>query len=136
MKRLMLTVLLALAGARVVLGQALPAYINTGLVTDWSVIPPATNFVNDGTIEVAANSFSSGNLTTALNIFSFLNGFEVFDFTDTQSYPNRGLMSADTGFQFDTAPSGAPGDTGPRHRAANFVNANPGTILSGSAANV
>jgi hypothetical protein len=101
--------LLAMSLSTVVLpmvSQAVDAfYINSGVVTT----PPnvnATNFVNNGTIQIATTlPFSTSN---------------------TENFTNRGSMSGSVGFQLDHAPSGA----GVRRAAAVFHNHPQGTVTS------
>src|SRR5579859_1344112 len=133
MKRFLATSLMLLALARLGWGQA-TNYINNGLFNS----PPATapqidaiNFINNGSFNIALESATNLN-SSFFNILIFGSSLSLFDFSDTLNYTNKGVMTADTGFQFDTSPSGA----GSRHAAANFVNTGAGSISAGSFTNV
>src|SRR5271154_2080131 len=113
MKRLLLTGSLILALAQAVLAQPASSFINIGTTNcPPSPVPSvdATNFANFGQMNLALNSI--GGVNFGLIIF-FNNALPAFDFSDVIYYTNRGVMSCDTGFLFNTQPSG----TGAAHRA-------------------
>ncbi len=133
MKRLILAVFLAAAARAVIAAQ--PAFINNGVITNAADAQvPATNYINNGVIDLTFQT-GTGSVIPGFNALIFNFSAPLFDFTDVQNYTNRGLMAIDTGFRFDTAPSGAPGDTAPRHMAKSFVNSNPGQVVVGSVTN-
>ncbi|MDB6111551.1 MAG: hypothetical protein JWR69_3301, partial [Pedosphaera sp.] len=135
MNRLLFTGMLIVAGARGVLSQPSPAYVNTTTINSPPQAVPqvyALNFTNLGTINLNLNTFS---ISTIANSFFVNNTLPPFDFTSVNYYTNRGTLTCDTGFTFDTAPSGAPGDGGGRHMAGNFGNANVGVVSAGSLIN-
>src|SRR5258707_5927741 len=107
MKQLFLAGMLSLALVRFASGQD-PSYVNDGLASNVQV--DAINFTNNGEFDA-----SVANTT--------------FDFSDVVNYTNRGLMQANVGFIFDTAPAG---NVGARHTAAGWGNANAGMIFGGS----
>ncbi len=133
MKQKLFIGLLVLSMARLVLGQASSVYINNGTITSPPSDPPqidATNFINNGEINIAFNSYTG--VSTVLAQVVFLNtSIQPFEFSDVLNYTNRGTMSCDTGFVFDTEPS----SFGSPHMASSFGNANIGSITSGSAIN-
>ena len=91
-------------------------YVNDGVVLCPPQIPPqvdATNFVN--------NNFFNINFTNFVQ--------QQYQTAGTWNYTNNGVMIANGGFRFDTAPTGS----GTRRMAASFVN--NGTISAGSAVN-
>jgi hypothetical protein len=93
-------------------------YVNDSVVLCPPQLPPqvdATNFVNN-------NYFS-------INFTNFVLTPQFYQTASTRNFTNNGMMIANSGFRFDTAPSGS----GAHSMAANFVNT--GTISSGSAAN-
>src|SRR5438445_13696524 len=111
MKHLILGMALsgAITGAA---SAAAPFYINDGIVTTAPQID-ATNFVNNGT-------FSLGlTLVGGLGGISGIGGFNLFDFSSTENFTNRSIMSAFPGFEFDTAPA----SSGVRKMAKSFYNA-------------
>jgi hypothetical protein len=129
MKRLFLSGFLALTLAPFVHGQPTGSFINNGTIIT-NIPPPidATNFINNGIFEIALNAVAT-NKVGAFGTISLLNVFPALDFSDVLNYTNRGTMSCDTGFIFNTQPSG----TGTPHRAALFGNSNLGQISAGSA---
>jgi hypothetical protein len=132
MKRFLFSGLLILAAAQAALSQPSPAWVNTTTINSPPDPAPqiyALRFDNSGTINLAQNTFS---LQTLVSTFFISQPLPPFDFTSVNYFTNRGTMTSDTGFTFDTAPSGAPGDTGARHMAGNFGNANIGAISAGS----
>src|SRR5882724_4146837 len=107
MKQLFLAGMLSLALVRFASGQA-GSYVNDGLA--FNVQVDAINFTNNGEFDASvANT--------------------PFDFSDVVNYTNRGLMQANVGFVFDTAPAG---NVGARHMAGSWGNANTGMIFGGS----
>jgi hypothetical protein len=135
MKRLLFIGCMTLTLARLAIGQTTNNFVNNGNIT----APPdpipqidATNFLNNGLFNLAleANAFSTN--VGILNTVTVLSLFEPYQFSDVLTYSNRGVMSDDTGFEFDTLPSGS----GLAHRASVFGNANLGSITSGSFTNV
>jgi hypothetical protein len=135
MKRIFLTLVLAALFGRGALGSALPSFTNFGLITNAADAQvPATNYINDGVIDLTFQTLTSSTIQ-GINASVFTLSAPLFDFTDVQNYTNRGLMAIDTGFRFDTAPSGAPGDNFPRHMASSWYNANPGQVVVGSVTN-
>ena len=130
MKRLFLNGFLALALVWARLASAADLlYENDGQINSPPDIAPqvdATNFLNDGLINIALNSFVVTNST----IFSAIvlnTSILPFDFSDVQNYTNRGQMLCDTGFRFDTAPSGKW--TASSHGRKLHVNTNGGQII-------
>lgn len=129
MKRFLLSGFLALALAPLSQGQPTGSYINNGTII--TNIPPAidaTNFVNNGIFDIALNAILTNSIG-AFGSIAILNAQPALDFSDVLFYTNRGIMSCDTGFLFNTQPSG----TGTPHRAAVFGNSNLGQIDAGSA---
>ena len=120
MKWPLLCGLLALASARMALA-ADGAYTNN-VVINYPVnvsSPPvidATNFINNNLFII--------NFTALATIQPF------YETSDTLNYTNRGLMMANTGFQFDNQSS----STGLRTMSGSFYN--PATISCGSATNL
>src|SRR5260370_39857364 len=106
MKRLLFVSWLSLALVRMASGQA-GSYVNDGLA--FNVQVDAINFTNNGEFDA-----SVANTT--------------FDFSDVVNYTNRGLMQANVGFFFDTAPAG---NVGSRHMAASWGKGNTGMIFCG-----
>ncbi len=110
MKRLFSTCLLVfLALTRSASSQPSLGYTNLG-----NVLAPlnidAYNFVNAGTVDLTGYGL-------------------LFSFSDTTNFVNRGTMTSDIGFVFDTEPtSGSAGV----HAAASFNNASTGTIKGSS----
>jgi hypothetical protein len=122
MKRLFLTGFLSLAAAGGAFGQ-LTGYTNNGSITSAPQID-ATNFVNNGSMNFSLGvSIGSSTSIGVVNPSS-----PPFDFSDVVTFTNRGIMSDDVGWRFDTEPS----VSGFAHRAAGFANQNPGQILGGS----
>jgi len=135
MKRIFLIALLAAAVGRDAWSSALPSFINNGIITNAADAQvPATNYINNGVIDLTFQTLSSSTIQ-GINAAVFTLAAPLFDFTDVQNYTNRGLLAIDTGFRFDTASSGAPGDNFPRHMAKSFFNANPGQVVVGSVTN-
>lgn len=126
MKRAIFAVFLGLALAWPAMGQE-PLYENDGVVNTPITIDAIT-FVNNGLFEIPVTGFVVGTNFSLLDIILINTTTATYDFSDVVNYTNRGTMACDTGFNFDTAPS----DAGVRHRAANFVNANPGQIFCGT----
>jgi hypothetical protein len=118
MKRMSVCSLLMLALARVALGQTSQFYINDGVVNAPPDIPPQIDAIN----------FVNNNLFT-INFTNLSLDIQLFDFSNTRNYTNRGIMTGNTGFEFDTAPT----SSGQRQPAANFHNF--GTISAGSSTN-
>ena len=121
--------------ARLAFGQTTNSYINNGTIT----APPdpipqidATNFINNGLFNLALedNAFSTNVGVFGTIVVNAI--FTPYDFSDVLTYSNRGIMTDDTGFLFNTQPSGS----GSAHRAASFGNANLGSISAGSFTNV
>jgi hypothetical protein len=132
MKHLLFTGFLMLALLQVAPAQT-NVFENDGPFNSPPSDPPqvdATNFINKGQFNIGLNSFSNLK-TTFLNGAILASSIAPFDFSDVLYFTNRGSMQCDTGFIFDTAPSG----TGSRHMAASFGNANQGFISGGSATN-
>src|SRR5262245_52844597 len=109
MKRFLFAAFVGVLGATALLGaQPIPIYENFGVLTYNTNLPPqidALAFANYGTFSV----------------FTTL----PFDFTDVQHYTNRGSMSGEPGFIFDTA-----FNTGKRVPAVDFVNASGATVTA------
>jgi hypothetical protein len=118
MKYKFLSGCLALALGGTASSQTADFYVNDGVVNCPPQVPPqidATNFVN--------NNFFSINFT------SFTENGQNYQTANTRNFTNNGLMIGNSGYQFDTGPTGA----GQRRMAANFVNR--GLISVGSGAN-
>jgi hypothetical protein len=138
MKSLYFVGLASLAVLCGALAQPSPFYINNGTITSPPDIAPqvyASNFVNNGTINIALNSVLPGQQLVGGTLIITLPRPQ-FDFSDVINYTNRGTMQCDTGFIFDTAPSSSNGDNFPRHMAASFLNGTRGFINAGSAVSV
>jgi hypothetical protein len=132
MKRFLFTGLLILAVTQAALSQPSPAWVNSTTINSPPAAAPqvyAFRFENSGTINLSLNTFT---LQTLVSTFFISQPLPPFDFTSVNYFTNRGTMTSDTGFTFDTAPSGATGDTGARHMAGNFGNANIGVVSAGS----
>ena len=103
-------------GSCLLIGMLLPlaagatdaTWINNGSI----VVAPnidATNFVNNGTINIATT--------------------QPFDTSNTRNFTNSGSMSGSVGFRLDTAPRNSSGQLiGERKLAANFHNRTSGSI--------
>jgi len=118
MKYKFLSGCLALALGGSASSQTADFYMNDGIVNCPPQVPPqidATNFVN--------NNFFSINFT------NFTENSQQYQTASTRNFTNNGLMIGNSGYQFDTGPTGA----GQRRMAANFVNR--GLISVGSGAN-
>ena len=128
MKHSLYAIVLSLAVANFVSAQPAPLYENDGVV---NVAPQidATSFVNNGffTIGVFGNIISV-NSGGAGSLFGSV-APELYDTSDTLNYTNNNTMSINSGFRFDTEPSGS----GNNHMAANFVNI--GSISAGTSTN-
>jgi len=118
MKCKFLAVCLAMGAAWARVDAASSFYVNDSVVLCPPQLPPqvdATNFVNN-------NYFS-------INFTNLVLTPQLYQTANTRNFTNTGVMIGNTGFRFDTSPSGS----GTRSMAANFVNR--GSISSGSAAN-
>jgi hypothetical protein len=122
----LLTGFIGLALLRPASGQQ-PLFQNDSVINYQTNIDAIT-FVNNSIFAIPVN----GNLTNVLlpyYDFALIKPtLQAYTFSDVQNYTNRNYMYCDTGFVFDTQPS----SFGVPHRAANFNNANPGRIYSGS----
>src|ERR1041385_5568065 len=114
-KRCLLSLGLAVMAVPALFAQPSPLFRNDTVLTipgDEHILQvDALNFLNNGTIRI---------------LFTNLDFLPLYDTSDTLNFTNHGLMSANTGFHFDTAP---PIASWVRHRAVNFFN--DGTIESG-----
>ena len=131
MKRLLFSGFVALALARFALAAPTTTWINNGTTNcPPSPIPTidATNFINTGQINLYLGNIAALSASPIV----FLNSsVPAYDFSDVLYYTNRGVMTCDAGFLFNTQPSGS----GSAHRAASFGNANVGIIDAGSVTN-
>jgi hypothetical protein len=120
MKRMLFLCLAGLALVDAALAQPSQTYLNTGTVSAPPATVPvidATNFVNTGSFNI---DFTNLSYTIPL-----------FETSDTLNFTNKNIITGNTGYRFDTAPS----STGSRRMAANFVNTTTGSISVGSATN-
>lgn len=132
MKQFLLAGLLLMSLVCMASAQPTSVFINEGSIICPPAIPPqidATNFINNGLFNI---SLSGNNVdTTLIGQINFVSTLTPFQFSDVLGFTNRGTMSCDNGFIFNTSPS----TVGTAHRAASFGNANVGTISSGSVSN-
>src|SRR5688572_13786338 len=120
MKRWFFMCSLGLLCLRSALGQTALFWQNDSAIIVPPMIAPqvdALNFINSKTAIISIN-FTN---------FDFL---PLFDTTETLNFTNRGLLAANTGFRFDTAPA----RVGLRRWAANFDSS--GEIDSGTDTNL
>lgn len=98
---------------------------------------PSSIYINNGSINAPPSAFPQVDATNFVNNGLFNIGLPValplnlFTFSDVLNYTNTGVMACNTGFKFDTEPSG----TGSAHMARNFINTATGSIAAGSATN-
>ena len=119
MKQLLFTGLLILALEGLVSAQPGTTYTNNGSINappDRFPVVDATNFLNNGLFNIGLPNVLPLNL---------------FDFSDVLNFTNHNVMACNTGFRFDTEPSGSGSAT----MAANFINLAPGSVAAGSATN-
>src|SRR5882724_2702485 len=140
MKRTLLIGFLALTAVLRSHAQPSPIFINDGLISASPFAPQidAITVVNNGVMDITFNPLIIVTSLVTLPPLLIIPtaGPQLMEFSDMVNFTNRNQMKSDNGFIFDTAPSGAPGFTGPRHSAGTFVNANPGLITSGSSTNI
>src|ERR1041384_3442699 len=108
MKRKCFSTLLGLLLTMRAAGQPATYYVNDGIVNT----PPqidALNFINNGTFDL------------------FLGTLLPYQTANTLTFTNRGLMSSDTGFRFDTFST----QSGLHSSASNWVNQSTAVVNCG-----
>ncbi|MDB6125896.1 MAG: hypothetical protein JWQ71_4889 [Pedosphaera sp.] len=107
MKRTLFLCLVGLSFITEGFAQPSATYLNSGTFSAPPLIPPtidATNFVNTGFFNISYTNISSA--------------IPLFETSDTLNFTNKGVITGNTGFRFNTAPS----SSGQRRMAANFYN--------------
>lgn len=99
-----------------------------GMLLPWAAGATDATWVNNGTIVVAPNIDATNFVNNGtINISTT----QPFDTSNTQNFTNSGSMSGSVGFRLDTAPRNSSGQLiGERRPAANFHNRNTGTITA------